>query len=68
MINLQVAMFASVGLEIGTSELGLRPSRMLPNLNDFTGLLCDHLVLTLMFLCLGIILLTLGRAKLNRIE
>ncbi|MDH5795057.1 MAG: hypothetical protein OEZ24_03005, partial [Candidatus Bathyarchaeota archaeon] len=68
MINLQVVFFATMGLEIGTSELGLRPSRILPNLNDFTGLLCDHLVLTAIFLSLGIMLLILGRAKLNRIE
>ena len=68
MINLQVAMALTVGLEIGTSELGLRPSRILPNLDNFTGLLCDHLVLTLIFFSLGTVLLMLGRVKLNRIE
>jgi len=68
MINLQIVMFATIGLEIGTGELGLRFNRIFPSLDRFVALLCDHLFLTLIFLSLGIVLLMLGRAKLNRIE
>ena len=68
MINLQVVFFATMGLEIGSSELGLRFGRIFPSLDKFAALLCDHLVLSLMFLSLGTVLLMLGRAKLNRIE
>ena len=68
MINLQVVFFATIGLEIGSGELGLRFGSIFPGLDRFAALLCDHLVLTAIFLSLGIMLLMLGRAKLNRIE
>jgi len=68
MINLQVVFFATIGLEIGSGELGLRFGSIFPGLDRFAALLCDHLVLTAIFLSLGIMLLILGRAKLNGIE
>lgn len=68
MINLQVVLFATIGLEIGLSELGLRFSKIFPFTDKFTGLLCDYLLVTVIFSFLGIFLLTFGKRKLNRIE
>jgi len=68
MINLQVVMFATVGLEIGLSELGLRFSKMFPFVDRFTGLLYDYLLVTAIFLLLGVMLLAFGKRKLRRIE
>jgi len=67
-INLMVVLFASIGLEIGSTRLGLSFGKILPHLNQFTVLLYDHLLLTTFFLLTGITLLYLGTRKLSRIE
>ena len=68
MINLQIVVFATIGLEIGFSRLGLSFRKMLPNLEPFTSLLYDHLLQTAIFSLLGLVLLYLGTRKLCRIE
>jgi len=67
-INLMVVIFATIGLEIGSTRLGLSFGKILPDLNQFTVLLCDHLLLTAFFSLIGIILLYLGTRKLSGIE
>jgi hypothetical protein len=67
-INLMIAVFATIGLDIGFSELGLSLERILPNLDPLTGLLCDHLLRTVIFSVAGIVLLYVGTKKLSRIE
>jgi len=47
---------------------GLSFRRMLPNLDLFADLLCDHLLQTAIISLVGIVLLCLGRRKLSRIE
>jgi hypothetical protein len=68
MINLMVVLFATIGLEIGLRRLGFSFGKMLPNLDQFTALLCDHLLLTTLFSLIGIFLLYVGARKLGRIE
>ena len=68
MINLQVVMCATIGMEIGLSKLGLRFSRTLPFIDRFTGLLYDYLLVTALLLLLGFMLLAVGKRKLSRIE
>ena len=68
MINLQVVLFATIGLEIGFSRFGLSFRRMIPNIEPFTGLLFDHLLQTAIIFLIGIVLLYLGKRKLSRIE
>ncbi|MFQ6065492.1 MAG: hypothetical protein ACE5L6_08460 [Candidatus Bathyarchaeia archaeon] len=67
-INLMVVLFTTIGLEIGSTRLGLSFGKILPDLNQFTILLCDHLLLTAFFSLIGITLLYLGTRKLNGIE
>ncbi len=68
MINLQVILFTTIGLEIGFSRFGLSFRRVLPNLEPFTGLLLDHLLQTAIISLVGIVLFYLGKRKLSRIE
>ena len=68
MINLQVVLFSTIGLEVGFSRFGLSFKRILPNLDPFTGLLFDHLLQTAIILLVGIAFLYLGKTKLSRIE
>ncbi len=68
MINLQVVLFATIGLEIGFSRFGLSFRRMIPNIEPFTGLLFDHLLQTVIIFLTGIVLLYFGKRKLSRIE
>jgi len=68
MINLQVVLFATIGLEIGFSRFGLSFRRMIPNIEAFTGLLFDHLLQTVIIFLIGIVLLYFGKRKLSRIE
>jgi len=42
---------------------GLSFRRMLPNLDPFADLLCDHLLQTLIISLMGIVLLYLGKNK-----
>ncbi len=67
-INLMVILFATIGLEIGLSRLGLSFEKMLPNIDAFSASLFDHLLLTLVFSLVGIFLLYIGIRKLDRIE
>jgi len=67
-INLMVILFATIGLEIGSTRLGFGFGKMLPNLDRFTALLYDHLLLTTIFSLMGIVLLYFGQEKLRRIE
>jgi hypothetical protein len=67
-INLMVILFATIGLEIGTTRLGLSFGKILPDLDQSTVLICDHLLLTALFSLIGIALLYLGTRKLSRIE
>ena len=68
MINLMVVLFVTIGVEIGLPRLGLSFEKMLPNLDRFTVLLYDHLLLTTIFSLVGIALLYFGQGKLSRIE
>ena len=68
MINLQVILFTTIGLEIGFSRFGLSFRRLLPNLEPLTGLLLDHLLQTAIISLVGIVLFYLGKRKLSRIE
>jgi len=47
---------------------GLSFRRMLPSLDPFVGLLCDHLLQTVIISLVGIVPLCLERRKLSRIE
>jgi hypothetical protein len=67
-INLMVVLFATIGLEIGSTRLGLSFGKILPDLDQFTVFLCDHLLLTAFFSLIGIFLLYIGTRKLSRIE
>jgi hypothetical protein len=67
-INLMVVLFATIGLELGSARLGLSFGKILPDLGQFTVLLCDHLLLTAFFSLIGIFLLYIGTRKLSRIE
>jgi len=66
-MNLIVVLFATIGLEIGSTRLGLSFGKILPSLNQFTVFLCDHLLLTALFSLIGIAPLYLGTRKLSRI-
>jgi len=67
-INLMVVLFATIGLGIGLPRLGLSFGKMLPNLDSYTVILYDHLLLTMVFSLAGIFLLYIGIKKLDRIE
>jgi hypothetical protein len=67
-INLMVILFATIGLEIGLSRIGLSFEKLLPNIDSFTASLFDHLLLTMVFSLVGILLLYVGIKKLDRIE
>ena len=67
-LNLMVVLFATIGLEIGLPRIGLSFGKMLPNIDAFTVILYDHLLLTTVFTLVGIFLLYIGIRKLNRIE
>jgi hypothetical protein len=67
-MNLMVIVFATIGLEIGLTRLGLSFGKLFPDLNQLTVTLCDHLLLTTFFSFMGITLLYLGSRKLSRIE
>jgi len=67
-INLMVVLFATIGLGIGLPRLGLSFGKMIPNLDPFTVILYDHLLFTMIFSLVGILLLYIGSRKLDRIE
>lgn len=67
-VNLMVVLFATIGLEIGLRRIGLSFGKMVPNLDAFTIILSDHLLLTIIFLLVGIFLIYSGIRKLKRIE
>jgi hypothetical protein len=67
-INLMVILFATIGLEISSTRLGLSFEKILPDLDQSTVLLYDHLLLTTFFSLMGIALLYLGVKKLSRSE
>ena len=67
-INLMVVLFATIGLGIGLPRIGLSFGKMLPNMDAFTVILYDHLLLTLVFSLIGVLLIYIGIRKLDRIE
>ena len=67
-MNLIVVLFATIGVEIGSTRLGLSFGNMLPNADEITVLLYDHLLLTIIFSLIGIAVLYLGTKKLSGIE
>jgi hypothetical protein len=67
-INLQIVLFATIGFEILLPRLGLSFRKILPNLDRITVLLYDHLLLTVIFSLVGIVLLYLGTRKLRGVE
>jgi hypothetical protein len=67
-INLMVIIFGTIGLEIGSTRLGLSFGKILPGLDPITVFLYDHLLLTTLFSLIGIFLLHIGTRKLSRIE
>jgi len=68
MINLQIAVFSTIGLEIGLPRLGLSFRQMFPDLNRAVGLLYDHLLHTTILALVGVVLLYLGTRKMSQIE
>jgi hypothetical protein len=67
-VNLTVVLFATIGLEIGLPRIGLSFGKILPNIDAFSVILFDHLLLTTVFTLVGIFLLYIGIRKLDRIE
>jgi hypothetical protein len=67
-INLMVVIFATIGMEIIFTRIGLIFEKILPNLDPLTALLYDHLFQTAIFSLVGIVLLFIGIKKLNTIE
>ena len=67
-INLMVVLFATIGFGIGLRRIGLSFGKLLPNINTFTVILYDHLLLTMVFSLVGILLIYIGVRKLERIE
>jgi hypothetical protein len=67
-INLMIVLFATIGLEIGLSRSGLSVGRVLPDSDSFAAALLNHLEMTTTILLMGVVLLYLGKRKLNRIE
>ena len=67
-INLMVVLFATIGLDIGLRRIGLTFGNIIPNIDAFTAILYDHLLLTMIFSFVGILLLYIGIRKLDRIE
>jgi hypothetical protein len=68
MINLQIAVFSTIGLEIGLPRLRLSFRQMFPDLDRVVGLLYDHLLHTAILALVGVVLLFLGMRKLRQIE
>ena len=67
-INLQITLFTSIGLTIVLPILGLDFRKILPNLDHFMGFLYNHLFQTALISLVGIMLISLGKRKLSRIE
>jgi hypothetical protein len=67
-INLQVVLFSTIGLEIGLNILGLRFNKIFPSIDLYSGILFDQLLQSIVFLLLGIVLVNLGKRKLYGIE
>ena len=67
-INMQIAIFTTIGLEIGLTKLGLNLTSLFPNLNNSLGYLYDHFQQTIIISFVSIVLVTLGKRKLRRIE
>lgn len=63
MINLQVIIFLTIGLEIGLSS-----RKMFPNPDPYTSLLITYPLNTAIILLAGFVLLYLGKRKMNNIE
>jgi hypothetical protein len=63
-----IVLFATIGLEIGLSRSGFSVGRVLPDLDSFAAALLNHLEMTAIILLVGVVLLYLGKRKLNRIE
>jgi len=68
MIDLQIVLFTTIGLEVGFSRSGLGFKKMFPGLDPYVGLLFDHLLQTAIISLIGIVLLYLGKRKLSEIE
>jgi hypothetical protein len=68
MIYLQVAIFTTIGFEIGLPKLGLNFRTVMPSIDPFIGSLGDHMLQTAILAFMGIIFTYLGTKKLNRIE
>ncbi len=68
MINLQIVIFGTIGLELGFNMSGLSFDNMFQNIEPYTGLLFDHLLRTAILSSVGIVILLLGKRNLSRIE
>ena len=68
MINLMIIIFATIGLEIGFSRVGLRLGKLFPNISPLIGVAGDDVLMTATFLLAGALLLYVGARKLTRIE
>jgi hypothetical protein len=68
MVNLQIVVFATIGMEIGFSKLGFSLTKLLPTINPMLALYGDHLIQTLIIAVLGIVLLTCGQRKVEHVE
>ena len=68
MINLMIVVFATIGMEIGFSRLGLRLDRILPGIDPIIGAIGDTLLMTTIFLIVGRALIYLGSKRLEQIE
>ena len=67
-INLIIVLFATIMLSTELPRRGLSFGNMLPNLDQLTSVLYDHLLLTAIFLLVGGALLYIGKRKLRKIE
>jgi len=63
MVNLQVIIFATIGLEIGLDE-----RRLFPGMDLYAGTLLAHLLQTMIISSAGIALLYLGKKRMGSIE
>lgn len=67
-VNLQIVLFTTIGLEVSFSRFGLSFGNLFSNLDPFAGLLLDHMLQTAIIWLAGIVFVYLGKRKLSKIE
>lgn len=67
-INFMLILFITIGLELSFSRSSLNFRTILPYLDPVTATLSNNLAITAIIACSGVMLLYLGKKKLNRIE